>query len=81
MTSLFAGVQVSGEPFFDRNAIIAGAEREELARDLRRLYKDGFLVRDLTKRIGRSYGSVHRLLKEAGTEFRAVKGPGRLHDD
>ncbi|MFB7669701.1 helix-turn-helix domain-containing protein [Kitasatospora sp. NPDC056138] len=59
---------------------IAGAERELLAADLKQRYEAGATIRALVEDTGRSYGSVHRLLSDAGVIFRpraAIRGKQR----
>lgn len=53
---------------------LAGADRSELAAQLKRRYDAGESIRMLAAATGRSYGFVHRLLSEAGVELR---GRGR----
>ncbi|MFJ8589684.1 helix-turn-helix domain-containing protein [Streptomyces sp. NPDC093595] len=59
-----------------RNSPVIGADREQLALGLKSLYESGWSVRDLAKQTGRSYGTVHRLLREARTNFRSYRGQG-----
>lgn len=53
-----------------RHARILGQARETLAADLRSRYDRGASVRQLADESGCAYGTVHRLLKEAGVKFR-----------
>jgi hypothetical protein len=59
---------------------ITGAARAELAARLKASYDGGASVRQLAEEIGRSYGAVHRLLLEGGTELRSRGGSRRLQD-
>ncbi|MBO3734847.1 transcriptional regulator [Glycomyces sp. NEAU-S30] len=56
-----------------------GDERRELTEFVSVEYEKGQSIRDIASTIGRSYGFVHRLLAESGTELRtrggARKGP------
>lgn len=47
-----------------------GTVRRQLAAELKARYEHGATVRALAAEAGRSYGFVHRLLSEAGTDFR-----------
>ncbi|MFJ2061091.1 helix-turn-helix domain-containing protein [Streptomyces sp. NPDC087908] len=53
-----------------RNRALIGSARIELAATLRSQYESGLSVRDISTATGRSYGAVHRLLRDAGTTFR-----------
>jgi hypothetical protein len=57
-----------------------GAERRALAEILKQRYVAGESIRTIARDIGRSYGCVHRLLIEAGTEFRMTGGDHREPD-
>ncbi|MFF2374806.1 helix-turn-helix domain-containing protein [Streptomyces xiamenensis] len=53
----------------------AGPERERFAAELRRRYEDdSATVRQLAEETGYSSSKIHRLLKIAGTQFRACGG-------
>lgn len=56
---------------------VTGAARDTLARDYRIRYEAGASIRALSEESGRSYGFVHRLLGEAGVEFRSRGGATR----
>ncbi len=56
---------------------VSGADRSELAAELRRRYDGGESIRGLAAATGRSYGFVHRLLSEAGVELRGRGGATR----
>jgi hypothetical protein len=58
--------------------------RDELMYELRNAYEGGASIRKLVASTGRSYGSVHSLLRESGTTMRSRGGPNhrgraRLH--
>jgi Helix-turn-helix domain len=59
---------------------LTGDARIELARDLKTAYDNGASVRQLAAQAGRSYGAVHALLVQAGTELRARGGRPRTGD-
>ncbi|MET8757559.1 helix-turn-helix domain-containing protein [Lentzea sp. NPDC004782] len=50
------------------------AEREKYLARLARRYKNGESIRAIAKSIDRPYGTVHRWLSEAGTQFRPRGG-------
>lgn len=56
---------------------ITGAERDKLAGDLRRKYDSGASIRALAESTGRSYGFIHRILSESGTNLRGRGGATR----
>lgn len=56
---------------------ITGAQREELASDLRKKYEQGASIRSLAASTGRSYGFVHRVLSESGATLRGRGGATR----
>ncbi|BCZ25013.1 hypothetical protein MTY59_48680 [Mycobacterium senriense] len=45
--------------------------------ELRHAYEGGASIRSLVAKTGRSYGSVHSLLRESGTTMRSRGGPNR----
>lgn len=49
--------------------------RDELLHRLRSAYEGGASIRSLVADTGRSYGSVHSLLRESGTTMRSRGGP------
>jgi len=49
--------------------------RDELLHELRHAYESGASIRSLVASTGRSYGSVHSLLRESGTTMRSRGGP------
>jgi predicted transcriptional regulator len=56
---------------------ISGAERERLAKTLRKSYEKGASLRELAGQTGRSYGFVHRVLTDAGVTLRGRGGASR----
>lgn len=53
---------------------ITGARRTELVTEVAKAYASGQSVREISESIGRSYGFVHNLLAESGTERRGRGG-------
>jgi hypothetical protein len=49
--------------------------REQLLSELRRAYEEGASIRSLVASTGRSYGSIHSMLRESGTTMRSRGGP------
>ena len=49
--------------------------RDQLLNELRNAYESGASIRSLVASTGRSYGSVHGLLRESGTTMRSRGGP------
>ncbi|CAJ1583251.1 helix-turn-helix domain-containing protein [[Mycobacterium] wendilense] len=49
--------------------------RDQLIDELRRAYEGGASIRTLVARTGRSYGSIHSMLRESGTTMRSRGGP------
>jgi Helix-turn-helix domain len=60
-----------------KGARVTGTQRAQLVSDLRKQYEKGVSIRTLAQTTGRSYGFVHRLLKEAGVELRGRRGATR----
>lgn len=60
---------------------VTGPARDKLATELKRKYDSGASIRALAEETGRSYGFVHRMLRESGVELRgrggATRGKGR----
>ena len=56
--------------------------RDQLLTELRSAYERGASIRNLAASTGRSYGSVHSLLRESGTTMRSRGGPNhrRIED-
>jgi len=59
---------------------ITGPEREQIATRLRESYTRGASIRELMALTGRSYGWVHRLLRESGAVLRG-RGGARPHGE
>jgi hypothetical protein len=49
--------------------------RAELLHELRNAYESGASIRKLVANTGRSYGSIHGMLRESGTTMRSRGGP------
>jgi hypothetical protein len=49
--------------------------RDKLVTELRSAYEGGASIRTLVATTGRSYGSVHSMLRESGTTMRSRGGP------
>jgi Helix-turn-helix domain len=49
--------------------------RDQLLIELRRAYENGASIRKLAASTGRSYGSIHSMLRESGTTMRGRGGP------
>ena len=49
--------------------------RDQLLTDLRSAYEQGASIRSLVATTGRSYGSIHSMLRESGTTMRSRGGP------
>ena len=49
--------------------------RDQLLVDLRSAYEGGASIRTLVATTGRSYGSIHSMLRESGTTMRSRGGP------
>jgi hypothetical protein len=49
--------------------------REELLDQLRQQYEKGASIRTLVATTGKSYGSIHSMLRESGTTMRSRGGP------
>ena len=60
-----------------KNARVVGEQRTLLAAELTRRYEQGESIRSMADDLGRSYGWVQGLLKEAGVTFRARGGATR----
>lgn len=57
-----------------KDAKVTGAQKDQLGEDLRKRYEAGIVIDDLARQLDRSYGFVHRLLREAGTAMRGRGG-------
>jgi predicted transcriptional regulator len=51
---------------------LTGAARTKTAADLKVRYEAGATVHELAAEVGKSYGAVARLLRQAGAEMRPV---------
>jgi hypothetical protein len=49
--------------------------REQLLDELRSEYERGASIRTLVATTGKSYGSIHSMLRESGTTMRSRGGP------
>jgi hypothetical protein len=49
--------------------------RDQVLRELRNAYEGGASIRTLVESTGRSYGSIHSMLRESGTTMRSRGGP------
>jgi hypothetical protein len=49
--------------------------RDEILNELRSAYEGGASIRTLVASTGRSYGSIHSMLRESGTTMRSRGGP------
>jgi hypothetical protein len=56
---------------------VTGEDRDKLARSLRDRYDAGESIRALAISTGRSYGFIHRILKETGVKLRSRGGATR----
>ncbi|MCY0963332.1 helix-turn-helix domain-containing protein [Streptomyces sp. H27-H5] len=54
--------------------LLPGPDRDRVATDLKSQYEAGASIRSLAQSSGRSYGAVHRLLSDAGADFRSRGG-------
>ncbi|WP_328355604.1 helix-turn-helix domain-containing protein [Mycobacterium sp. NBC_00419] len=49
--------------------------RDQMVNDLRHAYEGGASIRTLVASTGRSYGSIHAMLRESGAAMRSRGGP------
>jgi hypothetical protein len=49
--------------------------RDQMLMELRSAYERGASIRNLAADTGRSYGSIHSMLRESGTTMRSRGGP------
>jgi hypothetical protein len=56
---------------------VTGADREELTEKLVKQYQAGASIRELAAETSRSYGFIHRILKDSGVELRGRGGATR----
>lgn len=67
---------MNGEVMMKKWTRLEGTEREEFQRQIVQLYEyDWLSVRQICQRTGRSYGSVHKLLVDAGVQMRPRGNP------
>ncbi|WP_077081444.1 helix-turn-helix domain-containing protein [Mycobacterium numidiamassiliense] len=52
--------------------------RDELLLELRNAYERGASIRNLVATTGKSYGSIHSMLRESGTTLRGRGGPNHI---
>lgn len=64
-------------PELPKGRRIVGPARDDLAADLVKKYEGGASIRELAEQTGRSYGFVHRLIKDSGATFRGRGGATR----
>jgi predicted transcriptional regulator len=57
--------------------LMPGPARDQVGTELKVQYEAGTSIRALAESTGRSYGGVHRLLADAGVEFRSRGGAVR----
>ncbi|WP_424893326.1 helix-turn-helix domain-containing protein [Streptomyces sp. XH2] len=70
--------QLAGMPL-ERGKHLDVETRRQVGARLRKLYEEGASVRELADATDRSYGSIHRLLLEAGTTLRERGGASHRH--
>lgn len=56
---------------------VTGADREALTEELVKQYQAGASIRDLAAETSRSYGFIHRILKDSAVELRGRGGATR----
>ncbi|MGC2652987.1 MAG: helix-turn-helix domain-containing protein [Mycobacterium sp.] len=49
--------------------------RDQMLDELRSAYEGGASIRNLVATTGKSYGSIHSMLRESGTTMRSRGGP------
>ncbi|MFP5346888.1 MAG: helix-turn-helix domain-containing protein [Actinomycetes bacterium] len=64
-------------PDIPKGRRIVGEARASLTTDLAKRYEKGASIRELAEMTGRSYGFVHRLLKDSGATLRSRGGATR----
>lgn len=52
--------------------------RDQVLAELRRAYEGGASIRALAATTGRSYGTIHSMLRESGVAMRGRGGPNHL---
>ena len=53
---------------------VTGADRDALTEELVKKYQAGASIRELAAETNRSYGFIHRILKDSGVELRGRGG-------
>jgi hypothetical protein len=53
-------------------------DRDQMLVELRRAYEGGASIRTLVATTGRSYGTIHSMLRESGAAMRGRGGPNHL---
>jgi len=61
----------------NKHAKLVGEARAKMRKEVAKRYIDGEAVRQLAESLGRSYGFVHLLLREAGVQMRNRGGARR----
>lgn len=65
-------------PKIEKGVPITGKDRDEWGAALKQKYEDdGATIRELAESTGRSFGWMHKLLREAGTSIRGQGGDQR----
>jgi hypothetical protein len=59
----------------DKQTMTAEKTRDQLLAELRRDYEGGSSIRSLAASTGRSYGTIHSMLRESGATMRGRGGP------
>lgn len=57
-----------------RRRLMTDAERRQITTKAVAAYRKGKSIREISETTGRSYGSVHRILSDAGVSFRSRGG-------
>lgn len=74
-TSQDVGTEITRKRLATRAQLNDRAHRAAVAQALRHSYEQGASLRQLTRDTGYAYGTVHTLLKEAGTVLRTRGRP------
>lgn len=62
---------------YDRGTHLTDTERETHARHIAAAYRAGNSIRQIAEATGRSYGAIHRALREHGVTMRARGGANK----
>ena len=62
----------------DKQTMTAEMTRDQLLTELRRDYEGGASIRSLAASTGRSYGTIHSMLRESGAVMRGRGGPNHV---